>query len=188
VVPPPAHAGPGLKHAALPAWLELLAISITTGVLPKRCPRTGPPGEVGTGRTTNETWVTVSALLKDGTRYGSLKGVGGSLIEIRAQGPEAEQELRSLKAWLQDEDEVRHHAQISMVPEQPKPGELGSVWDTILLVVDDGFEALNFALAYVAWRATRSDRPRVTIERHGTKLTVDDADPDVVDKIVRALE
>ena len=110
------------------------------------------------------------------------------MIEIRAQGPEAEQELRSLRAWLQDEERVRWHAQISMVPEKPKPGELGSALDVIQMVVDDGFQALNFALAYVAWRATRSDRPKVTIERHGTKLTVNDADPDVVNKIVRTLE
>ncbi len=109
-------------------------------------------------------------------------------FKIRVSGQHAEQELRSLYAWLQDEPSVRRHAQISLVPEKPRPGELGAALKIIQLVIDSGFQAVNFALAYATWRDTRPSQPEITIETHDMRLTLDGADPDVVQKIVRAIE
>jgi hypothetical protein len=64
---------------------------------------------------------------------------------------------------------------------------MGVPLEAIQLVVDGSFQALNLALAYATWRGTRPSRPQVTIERHGSKVTLDDADPDVVNKIIRVL-
>lgn len=64
---------------------------------------------------------------------------------------------------------------------------MGVPLEAIQLVVDGTFQALSLALAYATWRGTRPRRPQVTIERHGSKVTLDDADPDAIKKIVRAL-
>jgi hypothetical protein len=114
--------------------------------------------------------------------------MGEVSIAIRMSGRTAEQELRSLCDWLRDEPDVSRHASISLASAEPRPGEMGVALEVIQLVTDSGFQALNLALAYATWRGTRPSRPQVTIERYGTQVTLDDADPDTVNKIVRALK
>ncbi len=110
-------------------------------------------------------------------------------IRISMSGPDSDRELASLYGWLEDEQEIRQHARISMLPVKPDPAEMGTAFDVIQLVVDSGFQAANLALAYAAWRATRPARPQVTIEIERTqRVTLDDATPDVVETIVRVLE
>ena len=64
---------------------------------------------------------------------------------------------------------------------------MGAAFDIIQLVVDSGFQALSLALAYATCAAPVRGWPQVIIERGGTRLTLDDADQDTVDAIVRAL-
>ena len=108
-------------------------------------------------------------------------------IQIRMTGPDADRELSSLYAWLREQPDIRHHARMSLIGPEPGPSDMGAAFDVIQLVVDSGFQTLNLALAYAAWRATRPGHPQVTIERDDTKITLDGAEPDTVDAIVRAL-
>jgi Effector Associated Constant Component 1 len=108
-------------------------------------------------------------------------------IQIQMSGSDAESELGSLYAWLQEEPDIRHHSSMSLKSTKASPSEMGAAFDVIQLVVDSGFQALSLALAYATWRATRPRRPQVTIERDGAKVTLDDADPDTVQAIVQAL-
>ena len=109
------------------------------------------------------------------------------LIQIRMTGPDADRELGSLYTWLQGEPDIRRHSSMSLMSAEPPPSEMGAAFDVIQLVVDSGFQTLNLALAYASWRATRPSRPQVTIEGDGAKVTLDDADPDTVQAIVRAI-
>lgn len=113
--------------------------------------------------------------------------MGDNWISVRISGREAEQDLRSLCDWLRHEPDVSRHARISLASAEPQPGEMGAALEAIQLITDGSFQALSFAVAYVSWRGTRLGRSQVTIERHGTKVTLDDADPDTVNKIVHAL-
>lgn len=108
-------------------------------------------------------------------------------IQIRMTGRDADRELSSLYAWLREEPNIRRHARMSLMGPEPGPSEMGAAFDVIQLVVDSGFQTLNLALAYAAWRATRPGHPQVTIERDDIKITLDDAGPDTVDAIVQAL-
>ena len=108
-------------------------------------------------------------------------------IHIYITGPNADQELGSLYAWLQDEPDIRRQARVSLMATESGPSDMGAALEVIQLAVDGGFQALNLALAYASWRATRPSRPQVTIERDGTKITLDDANPDTVQAIVRAI-
>ena len=109
-------------------------------------------------------------------------------IQIRMTGPEAEQELGSLYTWLREDEDIRRHALMSLEPVEPSPSEMGTAFEVIQLVVDSGFQTLSLALAYVTWRASRPSSHQITIERDGSKITVDDADSDTVDAIVHSLE
>lgn len=110
-------------------------------------------------------------------------------IRIRMSGPDADQDLGSLHAWLSEEPEIRQHARISMVAAEPGPSDMGAAFDVIQLFVDSGFQAANLALAYAAWRATRPGHVQATIEVDGTRrAALDDAGPDIVEVIVRTLE
>lgn len=109
------------------------------------------------------------------------------MITIRATGPSAEEEIRSLFAWLNDEADVRQHTRISLSASQPGVGEMGAALDVIQLVTDSTFQILNLALAYANWRTSRPTRTRVTIERKGVKVQLDETDDEAVRKIVRAL-
>ena len=109
-------------------------------------------------------------------------------IQIRMTGSEAEQELGSLYAWLHDDEDIRRHARMSLVPPESGPSDMGTAFEVIQLVVDSGFQTLSLALAYASWRASRpSRRHGVTIECDGSKITLDADEPHTVDVIVRAL-
>lgn len=101
-------------------------------------------------------------------------------------GQGTEDELASLYAWLRDEDDVRSHASMSFTSAEPRPGELGATFDVIQLVVDGGFQALNFAIAFATWRHTRRSRPQVTITCGDASVSLAD-EPEMVDVIVRTL-
>jgi hypothetical protein len=109
-------------------------------------------------------------------------------IQIRMAGPDADRELGSLYAWLQEEPDIRRYSSMSLVPTEPSDSEMGAEFEVIKLVVDSGFQALSLALAYASWRATRPRHPQVTIEHGGAKVTLDDDDPDTVQAIIRAVQ
>jgi hypothetical protein len=109
-------------------------------------------------------------------------------IQIRMTGPDADQELSSLYAWLREEPDIRRHARMSLMGPEPGPSEMGAAFDVVQLVVDSGFQTLNLAVAYASWRATRPRRSQVTIERDDTRVTLDGTEPDTVGAIVRALK
>ncbi len=109
-------------------------------------------------------------------------------IQICMSGPGADSALTSLYAWLRDEPEIRQRAQISLLAARSEPGEMGTALDVIQLVVDSGFQAMNLALAYVTWRATRPSKPRATIEYGGVTVTLNGSESDTVEAIVHLLE
>jgi hypothetical protein len=108
-------------------------------------------------------------------------------IEISMSGQDAGEELASLYAWIRDDDGIRRHASMTFQAGEPGPGQMGSELAVIQLVVDSGFQALNFALAYAAWRASRRSRPGVTIHCNGTRAEIED-EPEAVEVIVRVLD
>ena len=112
----------------------------------------------------------------------------GMLIKIRMNDRQSEDELRSLYFWLRDEPEVRTHARISLVPEEPETGTMGTAFEILQFVTDTGFQALNFAVAYAAWRASRASKPQVTIEYNNKKIILSANGKDAVDEIIRILK
>jgi hypothetical protein len=111
-------------------------------------------------------------------------------IDIRITGPQATEDMSSLYRWLRDEPDIRRNAVIELTYKPGPEGTLGPVTDAIQLVVNDGFELATLVLTYLGWRTTRKKPPSggdVTIERDGTTVHLSDADPDLVQKVIREL-
>jgi membrane-associated two-gene conflict system component 1 (EACC1) len=100
----------------------------------------------------------------------------------------AEDDLRSFFQWLQDEPDIRHHAEISLEPTRVGEGDMGGTLDVVKLVIDTNFQILNLGLAYLAWRAARAKSTPLTIERGEVEIILDNGDLDVVTRILRALD
>jgi hypothetical protein len=85
---------------------------------------------------------------------------------------ETTDELRSLRAWLVGEDELR--GRVTMVEQPPRPGELGPVTDALLVALGQGGAATVLAAGLVSWLRSRHGDINITAERRGdqTKIQV----------------
>ncbi len=115
--------------------------------------------------------------------------VSENALSVRIAGGDSDEDaLRSFARWLGEEPEVRHHAVITWSAAVPGAGDMGGALEVVQLVLDSGFQLANLALAYAAWRSTRSDAPAVTVSRGGVSITLGSGDAEVVARLVRELE
>ncbi|GGV44456.1 effector-associated constant component EACC1 [Streptomyces spectabilis] len=109
-------------------------------------------------------------------------------MQIRMDGPGADEELRSLRLWLLEIPEIRQHAKISWLTVDPQPEEMSAgALDALQLVTDNLWQMATFSLAYATWRKTRVRSPRVTVEYNGKIVTIEGDDSDVVERVIRTL-
>lgn len=117
---------------------------------------------------------------------------GSVVLELGVAGvgaEEAERELRSLRDWLRDDDDVRRGAVISLEAGEPETGAMGAAFEVIKLVLDSGFSLGNLALAYAGWRATRQARDgfELVVRNGNTMVTISAPDAQEAEKQLRAL-
>ncbi|MFJ6834892.1 hypothetical protein [Streptomyces sp. NPDC091209] len=103
------------------------------------------------------------------------------------QVPEAE--LRSLHMWLMADPVARRHAKPALGASCPLPsGAQGGTVDLVSLVVGSGFNAASLAMSLVAWRATRPQRPTVTVDRaDGLTITISDSSAEEALRLIELL-
>jgi hypothetical protein len=102
-------------------------------------------------------------------------------IRFEADGPDHEQELRSLLGWLQDDRALRGHVTLEPVVADT-PGRMSPELELILAVISTAVGVLQLPLSYLAWRQSRGSGtpPAVTVQVIG-------ADPAEVERLVRRL-
>ncbi|CAB72367.1 MULTISPECIES: effector-associated constant component EACC1 [Streptomyces] len=111
-----------------------------------------------------------------------------SEYHISVGGDSPGRDLRQLAQWLRQDTATRTEATITLQSAKPAEGEMGTALDVIALVTQSGFSTASLVLTIYAWRRTRPSTPVVTIERNGTRVTVDSGDPAEVARIAQALE
>lgn len=109
-------------------------------------------------------------------------------VNLRMDGDFAEEELRSLYAWLTRDREALDYMDVRLKSKEPKPGEMGDTLDLIALIITSALQWPSFIESLKAWRGTRRHRPKVIIERGGTTVTVVDADSDTLVDILDAIK
>jgi Effector Associated Constant Component 1 len=74
-------------------------------------------------------------------------------LMVSVDGADSADELRSLYEWLSGEEDLRGH--VRPVQSSPEPGTMGSVQQTLIVVLGPGSGAV-FASAVVAWLRYRT--------------------------------
>jgi hypothetical protein len=108
-------------------------------------------------------------------------------IEVRVDEHDQDEALQSLCGWLTDDLAVRTTAEVSLV-ERPAPsGAMGGWLDAVQLVTENGWSAASFVLALAAWRQTRAHAPRITIRHSDLEITITDASPEEIERVIASL-
>lgn len=107
--------------------------------------------------------------------------------ECDDRAPASAASLTSLYRWLVQDPDVAQQADVSLESEQAVAGEMGGAFEVINAVVANGIALGSLAVACATWRAARPTAPAVRIERNGVTVTVEDASPETVRRIVDAL-
>jgi Effector Associated Constant Component 1/Caspase domain len=97
------------------------------------------------------------------------------IINIRIADPDNKRAHNSLHNWLNNDQYIKENAQLKL-PDSPPEG-MGSELDVIQLVVSNGFDLANLALAFAEWRAkSRETAAPITVQANGrtTELSLDD--------------
>jgi hypothetical protein len=121
-------------------------------------------------------------------RVGRYREKPGGVVRVDVGVDGGESELRSLYGWLRQDVAVRMGARIVLPQPQPRAGEMGSVADVVQLVTENGWSAASFVLALSTWRQTRPVRPKITVQRGGTTVTVEGGTDEELLRIVALLE
>jgi hypothetical protein len=110
------------------------------------------------------------------------------IIKLNIEGEFADEELRSLHAWLIDEPDVHHNARIEFATASPGERDMGTTLDMIALAVTGTLQLPTFAQVLADWWRTRRRKYPVTIEVDGMTVILTDADEDFVLKVIRELK
>jgi hypothetical protein len=91
-------------------------------------------------------------------------------IEISVVGDPGELEVQSLYGWLRRDADFRRDAEVRL-GSGGRRGDMGAL-DVINVLVPDGISLANLALAYVAWRGSRSHDSQIKVVVNGATVTV----------------
>ncbi|MFE6886668.1 hypothetical protein [Streptomyces sp. NPDC057694] len=109
-------------------------------------------------------------------------------LDVCIDGPQQEDELRSLRDWLRREPAVRRTARVGLREAPAASGTMGSTLDVLELVTGNGWSAAAFALSVVTWRRTRPRQPRVTVRRGDVEITLLEGTDEEIARLVHRLE
>ncbi|MFF9396757.1 effector-associated constant component EACC1 [Streptomyces griseoluteus] len=84
-------------------------------------------------------------------------------VTLTAAGGQDADELRSLRTWLADVDELR--GRVALVESPPVPGTLGPVLDALAVALGPGGVATALATAVFSWIRQRRGEVTVKISR-----------------------
>jgi Effector Associated Constant Component 1 len=92
-------------------------------------------------------------------------------VSIAVSGPDAADELRSLQAWLAEDEELR--GRVRLAGGSPRPETLGPAAETLAIALGPGGLSASVATGLVAWlRHRTSDVTVVARGRAGREVRV----------------
>ncbi|WP_327303241.1 hypothetical protein OG730_06190 [Streptomyces sp. NBC_01298] len=93
-------------------------------------------------------------------------------VAVIAEGPDGEDQLRSLRDWLSDSQELR--GRVEGVERPPRAGTLGPVLDALSVALGPAGAASALATGLVAWLRTRRGDVHIKVtlpDRSSLELT-----------------
>ncbi|MFJ4417441.1 hypothetical protein [Streptomyces sp. NPDC088925] len=110
-------------------------------------------------------------------------------MTLQLVGNSAEDDVRSLYDWLLLDRTIRREARVQMASSSvPLPGQQGAVLDLVSLVLGSGISAGSLGVSIASWRATRPQKPTITVERSdGNKVTITGTTRDEAQRLIEQL-
>ncbi|MBT2530143.1 hypothetical protein J7E91_33500 [Streptomyces sp. ISL-99] len=96
--------------------------------------------------------------------------------------------LPRLAEWLRGDEVVGEQAEIELEQAPPRDGDMGSAFEAVQVVVDNGFQLASLIVAIAAYRRTRPHDGGVVIEHGQVRVTLDTDDPEKISRVVQALD
>ncbi|MFF4711035.1 hypothetical protein ACFY2V_06455 [Streptomyces eurythermus] len=94
----------------------------------------------------------------------------------------------SLYRWLVLEPELRGRAKVSTATAGSEAGRMGGAPDIVDIVLGNAIALGNLLVAVAAWRDSRRRPPEVRLERRGVAVTLRDASPEDIERILGVLD
>lgn len=95
-------------------------------------------------------------------------------------------QLRALQRWLlRDQDTAG--ATLALRARDAAPGAMGPGLDLIDVVLSNAVGLGGLLLAVATWRRSRGNAPSVQVEHEGVTVTVNGADAEQIERLVRQL-
>jgi hypothetical protein len=98
-----------------------------------------------------------------------------------------DQTAGSLYRWLALDPQVRQDATVSLTATPPGAGEMGGALEVINVVLSNGIAVGGLLIAVSSWRRSRPRPPTIRLVRDGVSVTIEDASPETVRRVVQAL-
>ena len=107
-------------------------------------------------------------------------------VDIAVLNEDEEGELRSLLAWLRDDEDL-DAVEISSRLRSPHPGEMGAVIDVVEVVLQLDGVAVAAITAIVTWLSTRRKSIKIRIRSGERELEIESADAKAVERTAAQL-
>ncbi|MFJ4471228.1 hypothetical protein ACIP2X_27620 [Streptomyces sp. NPDC089424] len=92
------------------------------------------------------------------------------LIVELGDSPQAEDDLRSLRRWLHDDEVVDGHARVA-AGAPPALGAMGGTgFDALQLALGSGLSTASLVVSVLQWQTARRGAPAVTLRRGGVEV------------------
>lgn len=105
-------------------------------------------------------------------------------VRIVADDPDV---LVSLHQWLEQDLRLGPGINLELISATPRPEKLGSLFEAINVLFEDGVSLAGLAISYSTWRRSRRDKIGITFERNGTSVTASDESDESYGRVAKLL-
>ena len=105
-------------------------------------------------------------------------------VRVVADDPDA---LVSLYQWLEQDLRLGPGIRLELISATPRPEKLGSLFEAINVLVEDGVSLAGLAISYSTWRRTRRDEIGIIFERNGASVTASDESDESYERVAKLL-
>lgn len=88
-------------------------------------------------------------------------------FSVGVDGPDAADELRDLREWIENDSELRTHVALSYVVSDQGLDDMGPGLDLLEFVVSSGTSLGSLIVSIAAWRDSRRQQPTLDFHREG---------------------
>ncbi|MFF8945845.1 hypothetical protein ACF1A5_26895 [Streptomyces sp. NPDC014864] len=95
-------------------------------------------------------------------------------------------DVHDLYRWLSEDPDVRNEAEVELAEAEAFPEALGAL-ELINVVISNATALGSLLVSISTWRSARGREAEVRVERNGVRVSVEGADPEAIQDLLRQL-